>query len=417
MPSDFLWLPTVVAENPPEVGTVITGRAIFVHFCCVALCVNYRLTSYSLSKAVSRKYRPTADRHREPVTQGTPDERRPLGALVARLRPSLRPWFEFLQSRGVRPYGDRESLRAVLGAFAEYRLSGPAGARWDGATWNQRIGVLSRFYQWAVAEGHCEQVPFTYVMGTRYTEAGPVPVKRNRATVRRAKPHITLKDLEPDYAHMFQHALAGPAPDGEPDPHYRGRQLGRNAAIGALVLASGPRSQEFTYLLTYEIPRSRNGVPGYPLPGAATKGKKPREPSRRAALVVEEPDLEGCRIGGRRVAWRRLLPAERLRLVLLLRLKTYFSRQARRMTTGEVVAVFGPYAERLDHEPTASTTLDFRDVLPRRRDTPVGSGDRSPGHHLPARPARYEVLAAEFVQRQKGVPQCPIFCPWPFTSL
>lgn len=27
----------------------------------------------------------------------------------------------------VRPYGDRESLRAVLGAFAEYRLSGSRG--------------------------------------------------------------------------------------------------------------------------------------------------------------------------------------------------------------------------------------------------------------------------------------------------
>ncbi|MFF2190663.1 hypothetical protein [Streptomyces sp. NPDC058155] len=56
---------------------------------------------------------------------------------------ALRSCFAFLQSRGTHPYGDKESLRAVLGAFAEYRLSGPMKARWDGATWNQRPASTS----------------------------------------------------------------------------------------------------------------------------------------------------------------------------------------------------------------------------------------------------------------------------------
>ncbi|MEU9749178.1 hypothetical protein [Streptomyces niveus] len=101
----------------------------------------------------------------------------------------------------------------------------------------------------------------------------------------------------------------------------------------------------------------------------------------------------------------------------LLRLKAYFSRQARRMMTGEVVAVFGPYAERLDHEPTASSMLDFRDTLSRRRGAPVGSGGRSPGTVPSGHPARDEALASELVQHQKGAPQSPLFGPWTFTWL
>ncbi|MFB8396308.1 site-specific integrase [Streptomyces yangpuensis] len=264
---------------------------------------------------------------------------------------AMRSWLEFLASRSVHPFAEREDLRAALGAFAEYRLAGPVEARWDGATWNHRVNVMSRFYSWAVDNDHCAKVPFTYAMGTRYSrEAGAMEVRRNTATVRRAKPHVTIKYLEPGFRDTFLRALAGLDPDGAPDDTFRGRELARNSAMGGLVTATGLRAQEFTYLLTYELPTlpaRRTAVPvWFPLPESTTKGQKARatwtshraladvhqyvELDRDAAvtrgryrpparlgepLIIEAPDHEGARINGHRAPWRHLSPAERLRLV------------------------------------------------------------------------------------------------------
>src|SRR5256885_1572673 len=68
---------------------------------------------------------------------------------------ALRAWLEFVAGRGVDPLGEREALRAVLGAYAGYRLSGPLAARWGASTWNLHMAVLASFYQWAVEEGYC----------------------------------------------------------------------------------------------------------------------------------------------------------------------------------------------------------------------------------------------------------------------
>ncbi|MFE9429001.1 tyrosine-type recombinase/integrase [Kitasatospora sp. NPDC006697] len=262
---------------------------------------------------------------------------------------ALKSWLEFLAKVGVHPFGSREELRAALSSFSEYRFSGPLDARWDGTTWNQSINTVARFYQWAAEEQHCDVVPFSYAMARRYTESGVQMTRRNTATVRRAKPHVTLKYLEPDFLDMFLKALAGLQPDGEPDT-FRGHHLGRNAAMGKLVVSSGTRAQEFTHLLRYELPPTplRDiGVPvPFPLSEQITKGKKPRTtwvdyealaemwqyidldraaiadgriyvPELRLGerLVVSEPDWEGGRVNGRRQSWRKLNLAERLRLV------------------------------------------------------------------------------------------------------
>ncbi|MEV8413977.1 hypothetical protein AB0P45_10245 [Streptomyces niveus] len=62
----------------------------------------------------------------------------------------------------------------------------------------------------------------------------------------------------------------------------------------------------------------------------------------------------------------------------LLRLKAYFSRQARSMTAGEFVAVFGPYADRLDRE----ILPRFRPAVLRRAASQVRDRD----DELPLRP-------------------------------
>ncbi|MFC1410764.1 site-specific integrase [Streptacidiphilus sp. N1-12] len=262
---------------------------------------------------------------------------------------ALRNWFEFLATIDVHPFDERTVLRAALAAFSEYRFAGPLEERWDEGTWDQNISTVARFYAWAVDEGHCAAVPFTYAVVRRYTEAGLQLVRKNTATVRRAKPHVTVKYLEADFLQLFLRGLAGLRPDGEPDA-FRGRHLGRNEAMGSLVASAGPRAQEFTHLLIYELPRAparRTEVPiRFRLAAAITKGKKAREtwaswdslakmgqyieldragilagrqyrpaPRLGEPLLVSDPDWEGGKVNGRRVSWRKLTLNERLRLV------------------------------------------------------------------------------------------------------
>ncbi|MGW3926488.1 site-specific integrase [Streptomyces microflavus] len=260
-------------------------------------------------------------------------------------------WMAFLQDRGVHIFGSRDDLRAALSMYAGYRLAGPLKVRWDHTTWNLHMGILSGFYRWAQGEGLAPAVPFTYRMGKRMAHGVLVDVEINHAKLRQPRPHTTIKYLEWDFAELLVRALAGLGPDGEPDTRYRRvREGARNAAMGKLVISSGLRSQEFTYLTIYEVPplpRRPTPVPVlFPLAHAITKGKKARtswihydalaemhqyiELDRAASaegfkwrppsklgppLLVEEPDWEGAILNGERRSWRKLNSKERLRLV------------------------------------------------------------------------------------------------------
>jgi integrase len=262
----------------------------------------------------------------------------------------LRDWLAFLQVRGVSPLGDGRDLRAALGMYAEYRLASELKDRWDPSTWNLNMGILSGFYRWAREQGIASAVPFSYRTGRRMAEGVLVEVERNLAKLRTPRPHTTIKYLERDFAELFVRGLAGLGPDGEPDPRYRGREAARNAAMAHMVLSSGLRRQEFTHLTIYEVPplpaRPRTLPVLFPLSHAITKGQKARtswisyealaevhqyiELDRAASaegftwrppsklgepLVVEESDWEGAFLNGERRSWRKLRPAERLRLV------------------------------------------------------------------------------------------------------
>lgn len=120
--------------------------------------------------------------------------------------------------------------------------------------------------------------------------------------------------------------------------------------MAGLVLSSGLRSKEFTHLTIYEVPplppRPTTLPVLFPLARAITKGEKDRttwvhyerlaamhqyiELDRAASaegfkwrppsklgppLLVEEPDWEGAHFNGVRRSWKKLRPAERLRLV------------------------------------------------------------------------------------------------------
>jgi site-specific recombinase XerD len=261
----------------------------------------------------------------------------------------LRAWMEFLDDAGVALFGRRDDLRAALSAYAGHRLcSGPLAARWQPSTWNLHTNVLGAFYRWASSEGHTAGEPFTYAAARRIADGVVREYRRNLAKVRAPLPHTTIKYLETDLATLFVRALGGLLPDGGADESFRGRYLGRNAAMGELVLASGLRRREFTHLLVYEVPglpARRSELPVlFPVAHGVAKGSKQRtswieydvlarvhdyinlerataadgsdwRPRAGEPLIVEEPDWEGGRINGTRCSWRTLTAAERRRLV------------------------------------------------------------------------------------------------------
>ena len=259
----------------------------------------------------------------------------------------LKGWSEFLSDRGIGAFADRARLRSGLSMYAEYRLSGPLQARWAAASWNLAVNTLAGFYRWAQAEGYVQELPFSFARQSITRPDGMrVDVSRNLAAVRGAKPHARRKYLEQPYAELLLHALAGNGPDGAPDPTFRGRETGRNAAVIGLALATGLRLTEFTHLTVFEIPPLPGRRTDVPIPlvlaPPTTKGSKGRstwidyEALARThdylawdravtvdgsrwmpgdPLIVEDPTGQGARINGSFRRWHTLTPAERVRLV------------------------------------------------------------------------------------------------------
>jgi site-specific recombinase XerD len=261
---------------------------------------------------------------------------------------AVKDWMEFLAEHGVGLFDSRERLKLALSRYAEYRATGPLARRLAASTWGQHMSILSLFYRWAIEDGLAQAEPFTYRTARALFHGTGREVKVNLAVRRTPKPHVTIKYLEPDFAALFVNGLRGLAPDGVLDTGYHGRELARNAAIGELALATGLRLQEFTHLLTYEIP-SLPGKPiavpiPFPVPSGITKGRKFRttwisyevlaavhryleldravtadgsgwRPVRGEPLLVSDPDARGGRINGVRCSWESLTPQERRRLV------------------------------------------------------------------------------------------------------
>ncbi len=125
----------------------------------------------------------------------------------------VREWLEFLAARGAGLFDSRDRLRQALGAYSEFRGSGPAGQRFAASTWNRHVSVLSVFYRWAIAEGHAAAEPFAYKTARALFGGTSREGTVNLASRRRPKPHARIRYLEPDL------------PDGRADARFAGREL------------------------------------------------------------------------------------------------------------------------------------------------------------------------------------------------
>lgn len=263
---------------------------------------------------------------------------------------AVREWMEFGEEYGVGLFDGRDRLKALLSAYSVHRARGPLKARFRASTWNQHMAMLGKFYSWATNNSYASALPFTYDHATGLFEGQMKEMKVNQARRRQAKGHVTIKYLEADFADLFLKGLARLEPDGSEERGYRGREMARNAAVGRFVFASGPRKQEFTYLLACEVPglpKRRTAMPTLvPLPWGITKGSKFRNtwvdydtlaelhnylaferatavagstwmpPARWGEpLIVTEADVWGGRVNGVRMQWESLGPGERRRLV------------------------------------------------------------------------------------------------------
>jgi site-specific recombinase XerD len=263
---------------------------------------------------------------------------------------AVKEWAEFLADHGIGLFDSRDQLKLALGKYAEHRAAGPVKARLAATTWGQHMSILSVFYRWALEEGHAQAEPFTYRTARALFAGTGREIRVNLAVRRTPKPHVTIKYLEPEFTGLLLNGLRGLAPDGSPDAGFRGRELARNGAVSELALSTGLRLQEFSYLLSYEIPAlppgpARAPIP-FPVPAGVTKGRKFRitwisyealaavhhyleldrpatadrsgwlPPSRWGEpLLVSDPDERGGRVNGVRRPWETLTPGERRRLV------------------------------------------------------------------------------------------------------
>lgn len=263
---------------------------------------------------------------------------------------ALLAWLVFLDRIGTDLVSTRDELKAALGVYAEFQLSGKDKRRWANSTWNLNVTAISEFYKWAREEELAGATPFTYSSTMVLRNEVPVPALRNNAKLAVPKGHSTIKYLGREYQHILINTLEGMSPDGGCEIPTKRRHLSRNTVLARLMIASGLRNQELTYLTPFELPHSPKEKTEMPImfaiPGTITKRGKPRttwidfdtliqaeeyirwerkiaaqdsswlpKPGQGKPLFVECPDSLGATIGGERRSWSDVTLDERARLV------------------------------------------------------------------------------------------------------
>jgi len=165
-----------------------------------------------------------------------------------------RLFFSFLWQRG--RYWHEADPDDLLDWEAWRRRGQQPGRGIGGSKWQRELAALRLVYEWAEKEQHIalSPVPVHEVRlrgGGIATAADQAPRDVRSADVKWVTPRT--------YRLWRDTGLLGYDADGEPDPSWRGRNDGRNAAFTDLLFSSGLRLREGGCLLTLEVPGADGG--------------------------------------------------------------------------------------------------------------------------------------------------------------
>jgi site-specific recombinase XerD len=174
--------------------------------------------------------------------------------------------------------GDR---RDVL-AYHRVRRRTEAGQRISAASWNRAVACLDRLYRWGVHEGLLSEAPFTHrsIWRQGYGGRRAQITARNDAyepAARRADVSFVTLD---DYRVFRDVGLRGLMPDGGTRPGARDRNGIRNALFSDLLVTTGLRLEETSFLFTSDlvaVDRRTARQVWLDMPDALTKGDRGRQ--------------------------------------------------------------------------------------------------------------------------------------------
>ncbi|HET9898983.1 MAG TPA: site-specific integrase [Streptosporangiaceae bacterium] len=172
-----------------------------------------------------------------------------------------RLFFSFLWQRG--KYWHEADPDDLLDWEAWRRRGQQPGRRISGSKWQRELAALRLLYEWAEKKDHIARSP-VLVHEVRLRDGDGTVMVADQAP--RDVRSSDVKWVTPRTYRLWRDTgLLGYDAGGQPDPSWRGRNDGRNAAFTDLLFSSGLRLREGGCLLTLEVP---DAAAGHRLPRA-----------------------------------------------------------------------------------------------------------------------------------------------------
>jgi len=201
-------------------------------------------------------------------------------------------WVRFLSVAGGKHVWQAD--RSDVLAYHRARRRDNADQRISAASWNRAVACLDRLYRWGVEEGLADQIPFKHRAVWRHGHGGRRAHMMGRNDAYEPAAHrsdVSFVTLE-DYRVFREVGLRGLRPDGSPRPGARDRNGLRNALFADLLVTTGLRLEEASFLFAFEL-CGRSEATGrqawIDLPAALTKGGRGRN------ILISKPLLEQVR--------------------------------------------------------------------------------------------------------------------------
>ena len=175
------------------------------------------------------------------------------------------------------------ATHADVDAFHRARRRDDVASRISAGSWNRSIAALDKLYDWAQSEGLVAMSPFTHrhVWQQGHGTGRARILARNQSYERAAKrSDVRFVSLE-DYRVFRDVGLRGLTADGAERPGSKDRNSTRNALFAELLVTTGLRLSEASFLLAVEIAdlarqAARGRQARFELPCALTKGDRGR---------------------------------------------------------------------------------------------------------------------------------------------